>query len=182
MFLQASAGFERAVAAIVQHATSQPYQGSNSSLFIRLRSFMPSCLAHALKDLKSAANTAVLHTLADSAFLFTSVHPIVMAFLEREFSIVEFVQNTPLSELEEVARSLVILNSLQCLPRQQGVTSLLSHQAPSIRWMAVLCMARYLHLSAPELQTMTVRASPDSHTRFQCESGLQQRQRNLQVC
>lgn len=143
---------------------------------------MPSSLAYALKELGAAATTGVLHMLADAAFLFSSVQPIALAFLEEEFSIVSFVKSVPESELDDVAWSVVLLNSIQCLPPQQGVISLFTHHVPSIRWMAVLCMARYLRLSAPEVQAFTQRALSGAHVRFQCESGLQQRERNLQVC
>ena len=175
--VQAPLEFEQAVVAIVQHATCEPYQSTNHSLLVRLRVFMPSSLAHALKELGSGVvPVGVLHMLADAAFLFSSVRPVVLEFLKTRLAIVECVERSPHAELDEVVRSVVLLNSLQCLPPQE-VLPLFSHEAPSVRWMAVLCMARDLRLSAPEVQAFTQRALPDANARFECESGLQKRQR-----
>lgn len=175
-------GFEQAVAAVVQHVKSQPYQSTNQSLLVRYRVFMPGSLAHALKELGSGeAPVGVLHLLADAAFLFSSFRPVVLAFLEEKLPIVECVKRAPHTELAEVVRSVVLLNSLRCLP-PQAMLSLLVHPVTSVRWMAVSCMARELRLSAPEVHAFTQRALPDADARFECECSLQQRQRHLQVC
>lgn len=173
------------MAAVVKLAASKPCEGQNSSALPGLRLFMPSCLVHAFEQLRSGRTTMTareLHVLADAAFLFTSARPIVETFLEQELTILELVNNTPEPELNEVARSIVLLSSIQCLPRTPEAMVLFKHEVPSIRWMSVSCMAEYLSLSVPEVETLTDHAVPSASMRFACESGLQRRQRQLQVC